>query len=134
MEHNVMSSEKFEASTQYNDLTGSSAADRADDGDAHDWLKDQGLIADGEYLLGIEAYISPSTFADDSDIMVNVYFYIVAAESFDSAVASAKQAEVVNGRKLSREMTTKDFFSLFKRFSITLSSGGELEGREFSNE
>jgi hypothetical protein len=39
-----MSTDTFKASVQYNDLTGSAAADRADMSDASVWLKKHGLI------------------------------------------------------------------------------------------
>ena len=44
--------EVFEASVQYNDLKGSSAADNADMTGAAKWLKQNGHIND-EYVVGI---------------------------------------------------------------------------------
>ena len=52
-----MHAEKFSASVQYGDLKGSAAADRADRGNADDWLKNNGLKQEGEFLLGITLYV-----------------------------------------------------------------------------
>ena len=38
----------------------------------------------------------------------------------------------INLRKVAQDLSPEEFFSLFKRFSLTLSSGGILEGHEYS--
>ena len=126
-----MNSETFKASVQYNDLLGSSAADMADVGDAIAWLKQRGHLGHGDFLLGVEAYISPSILPKDSDISVSASFIIVQADSFELAANAAKASEPAAARKVTLDMTCKDFFSLFKRFNVTLSSSGVLEGREY---
>jgi len=44
--------QNFTASVQYDDFKGTAAADRADHGDASDWLEKKGLKQNGEFLLG----------------------------------------------------------------------------------
>ena len=51
---------QFMASVQYNDLKGSAAADRSDVGGASKWLKDNGHIKDGEYVIGFSIFAGES--------------------------------------------------------------------------
>jgi len=129
-----MSSDIFKASVQYNDLLGSAAADRADMEDAGHWLQSQGLIKDGEFLVGIQVYVSSALITEGDEITLMTSFILVGADNFDSAVKSMKNVAVVRARKVSHDFSSTEFFSLFKRFNVTLSSGGELEGREYSFE
>jgi hypothetical protein len=70
--------ETFKASVQYNDLLGSVAADRADSDDAHTWLEQNGHIQAGEFLLGIEAYVSIPGRSACSDVIVDASFMLVS--------------------------------------------------------
>ena len=45
--------EQFKASVQYNDLTGTSAADKADNISARKWLANKGFIKEDEFVVGI---------------------------------------------------------------------------------
>ncbi len=129
-----MSSETFQASVQYNDLTGSAAADRADQGDATQWLKNNGLINGGEFLIGIEIYILPSTILPKDEIVISTSFIISEANNFESASNTIRETTPVKVRKVTRDLSPKEFFSLFKRFNVTLSGSGVLEGREYDSE
>lgn len=127
-----MSSDTFKASTQYNDLLGSAAADRADQDDARSWLECQGLIKAGESLVGIETYVSSALVAEGQEIVLSTSFILVQAANFDDAAADMRNAETIATRKVSHDFSPTEFFSLFKRFNVTLSSAGELEGRQYS--
>lgn len=125
-----MSAESFTASVQYDDYKGSSAADRADHGDAQDWLQSQGLISQGEFLAGIKVYVGSLNNNPDDEIVASVNFFVSPASGFDKFSSSAKTDGPVQMRRISREMSLREFFRLFKRLEISLSSKGELEGRE----
>lgn len=127
-----MSSDTFKASTQYNDLSGSSAADRADMDDAGRWLESQGVIKAGEFLVGIETYVSSALVAEGQEVSLRTSFILVQAGNFDEAAADMRNAEIIPARKVSHDFSPTEFFSFFKRFSVTLSSAGELEGRQYS--
>jgi hypothetical protein len=127
-----MSSDTFKASTQYNDLLGSAAADRADQDDAGSWLESQGLIKAGEFLVGVETYVSSALAAEGQEIVLSTSFILVQAANFDDAAADMRNAETIPARKVSHDFSPTEFFSLFKRFNVTLSSAGELEGRQYS--
>jgi len=129
-----MSSETFKASVQYNDFLGSAAADRADMDDAGHWLESQGLIKEGEFLVGVEVYVASALVAEGEEIKLMTSFILVQAGSFDDAAADMKSIEIVPARKVSHDFSPAEFFSFFKRFNVTLSSGGELEGRQYSFE
>ncbi|MEA9797159.1 hypothetical protein GGR75_004053 [Xanthomonas campestris] len=123
--------ETFKASVQYNDLLGSVAADRADSGDARTWLEQNGHLRAGEFLIGMDVYVRIPGGAAGSDVVVDVSFVLVQAANFESAVELLRTSSPAPVRKLSLEFTAKDFFSFFKRFNLTLSSSGELEGCKY---
>lgn len=117
---------KFEASVQYNDMKGSSAADTADGITLSMWLRDQGDIQEGEHVIGTTTYVGENhgTHRDP----VKVTFYVSKLESkYDSVMEMIKAKRVFRPKKITKEMNIVDFLSLFKRFEITLSIGGMLE-------
>ncbi len=123
--------ERFKASVQYNDLTGSVAADRTDLGGPHTWLEQNGHMRPGEFLLGMDVYVRIPGNTAASDVVVDVSFVLVQADNFDAAKEVLRTEDPVKARKVAAEFTAKDFFLFFKRFNLTLSSSGELEGREY---
>ena len=125
-----MGTEIFKASTKYNDLAGSSAADRADMNDASNWLKDQNLIKSSEILVGYNIYVSPALSAGTEGILISVTFILFGDSNYDSFSETIATDGFIKVRKIAHDFTPHEFFSLFKRFNVTLSSGGLLEGRE----
>ena len=123
--------ETFKASVQYNDLTGSVAADRADNGDARSWLEQNGHLRAGEFLIGMDVYVRIPGGAAGGDVVVDVSFILVQATNFESAAELLRNSDPVAVRKLSLEFTARDFFLFFKRFNLTISSSGKLEGCEY---
>lgn len=121
----------FKASVQYNDLTGSVAADRADAGDARTWLEQNGHLRSGEFLIGMDVYVRIPWGASGGDVVVDVSFVLVQATNFESVAELLREHDPVAVRKLSLEFTARDFFLFFKRFNLTLSSSGMLEGCEY---
>ena len=124
--------ETFKASVQYNDLTGSAAADRADVGDARTWLEQNGHLRPGEFLIGMDVYFRIPGNASGGDVVVDVSFILVQAANFESATDLLRNNDPVAVRKLSLELSARDFFLFFKRFNLTLSSSGKLEGCEYN--
>ena len=123
--------ETFKASVQYNDMLGSVAADRADNGDARSWLEQNGHLRAGEFLIGMDAYVRTQGRTASSDVMVDVSFMLIQAANFEAAAEALRSGGPAAIRKLSLEFAAKDFFSFFKRFNLTLSSAGNLEGCEY---
>ena len=122
--------EVFKASVQYNDLKGSAAADRADMTDAAKWLKDNGHITD-EYVVGISMWAGENhgTHRDP----VSVKFLVSSLNGYDNVPEMLQSSgEPIKVREIRLDMNVADFFALFKRFEITLSNGGLIEGRTYA--
>ncbi|RRN55986.1 hypothetical protein EIM48_10030 [Pseudoxanthomonas sp. SGNA-20] len=126
-----MSTDTFKASVQYNDLTGSAAADRADMSDASVWLKKHGLINDNELLVGYEIYVGQLSTGPTDKVSISTTFLLAQTSAMDSFSSSVKGGGSINLRKVTQDLSPEELFSLFKRFNVTLSSGGLLEGREY---
>lgn len=126
-----MSTDTFKASVQYSDLTGSSAADRADMSDASTWLNAKGLINSNEILVGYDIYVSPLLWGASGSVTISTTFLLATSGGIDSFADNVRRGSI-NLRKVAQDLSPEEFFSLFKRFSLTLSSGGILEGHEYS--
>ena len=121
--------EVFEASVQYNDLKGSSAADNADMTDAAKWLKQNGHIND-EYVVGISMWAGENHGTHQDP--VSVKFMVSSLDGYASIPEKLESSSAPLPIRVIRiDMPLADFFALFKRLEITLSSGGLLEGKQF---
>ncbi|MDH1313864.1 hypothetical protein N5C36_07165 [Shewanella xiamenensis] len=126
-----MTTEKFKASVQYNDLQGSSAADNADFGDATKWLSENGLIDEQENLVGIKVYIGENHCEHNEPVFVE---FLIDSTTRNLNDVSGAEGSPIALRRVSKDMSINDFFALFKRFEITLSSMSELENKHYSYE
>ena len=127
-----MGTDTFKASVHYNDLTGSSAADRADMSDATDWLKSKGLINSNEMLIGYEIHVSPILSGKSGNVIISTTFLLTASENFDSFANSLHAGSPIHLKKVKQDLSPEEFFSLFKQFNLTLSTKGLLEGNEYN--
>jgi hypothetical protein len=120
----------FKASVQYNDLKGSAAADRADMTDAAKWLKDNGHITN-EYVVGISMWVGENKgiYRDP----VSVKFLVSSLNGYDNIPEMLQASnDPIKVREIRIDMNIADFFTLFKRFEITLSNDGIIEGRTYA--
>ena len=126
-----MTLETFKAGTQYNDHSGSVSVDDRDMGGLHEYFRKNGAIGEGEYLVGIEVYsgLGPGSTHDGT---IQVAAFIVSANGYENAAEMVASSDPLLVRKFDVEMTFIEFFSLFKRFSLTLSTNSMLEGRQIS--
>jgi hypothetical protein len=126
-----MHAEKFIASVQYGDFKGSAAADGADRGDAGAWLTSNGLRQEGEFLLGITLYIGENHGKHEDPVYAE--FLLASAGDHDNVQAMIDaNAGPILVRRVKREIPLTEFFGLFKRFSVHLSSHGMLEGKDYT--
>lgn len=109
---NKMEKEHFKAHVQYDDWKGSVAADSADQEDFSDFLRDKGILKEGEIVKGISFY-SAERFFD--------------VEAFVSDDEHGLRREKV-------KMTLEEFFKTFKRFSVKISRNGELDDQDIEFE
>ncbi len=110
-----MSEENFTASVQYDDFTGTVAADNADQGSLSSWLRDEELTEENEFLIGVEMYSGDSFLEDENSAWVG----LLLQNSDDNTI-----------RKIRVDMSLEDFFSFFKRFEIKISRDGQLTDEE----
>jgi hypothetical protein len=131
-----MEQETFEAVVQYGDLFGSIAADRGDKESVCDWLRTRELLLPGEIMCGISLSIGEN-HGEEIVNPVHVNIYLWSGDSIDllnEQIRSTSGPLVV--RKIETVMSFPEFFSLFKRFSLTLSPAkfgtqhGVLEGAD----
>jgi hypothetical protein len=116
-----MNADVFTPFSQYEDLQGSVAADRADLDSAEHWLENQGLVNEGEHLAGIRASVCPSSEGNDSYVLVN-FLLIPNETNLRRRTPGVNDPPPIVVRQLQREMKLGDFFLFFKQFEFTLSS------------
>lgn len=126
-----MRSEIFSASVQYDDWTGTAAADSADQNDAQEWLVAKGYKEPGEYLVGVSVYVGENRGPHKDPVYVS--FLLAPQGTHDDVKARiTSSGEHLKVRKVQVEMKIADFFSLFKRFEVALSMHGMLDQRPFA--
>jgi len=121
--------EKFKSSVQYNDLSGTIAADKADLSGPSDFLKKKKLIKEDEHLIGVTMWAGENHGVHKDP--VNVKFIVSKLYGHDN-IPRMIATNDIKVRIVQFDMTVKDFFSLFKRISLTLSHDGILEGKEIN--
>ncbi|ENP0826395.1 hypothetical protein ACCI36_003564 [Vibrio parahaemolyticus] len=114
-------SRTFQSATQYGDFKGSITVD-----DPHDvprTLLEKIGISDNEFIVAMEM-TSGDCHGEHKD-PVHVNFFVSELMPYDEALS-----EPENLKQISTTLTLYEFFSLFKRASLTLSRKGLLEGKE----
>lgn len=123
----------FKASVQYDDLKGSVAADNADKGDTKDFLKREGHIIDGEFVVGIR--MSAGANHGKHKNPVSVSFLVSELKGYKNVPEMIEASgESIELREIQLDMDLVEFFTLFKRFELTLSNGGRIEGVSYTTE
>lgn len=133
-----MEQETFEPSVQYQDFSGSVAADRGDRETIYHWLNARNLLQQGELVCGISLSIGEN-HGEEVVNPVKVSIYLAEFNSIDSL---CEKVNSISGplavRRVETVMTLPEFLSLFKRLSLTLSPTkfgtiqGILEGVELT--
>ncbi|HYG49230.1 MAG TPA: hypothetical protein VD846_14960 [Allosphingosinicella sp.] len=120
----------FKAGVQYGDFEGSAAADRADQDDLGDYLRKNGLMQPGEFLVAAEVWIGEN----HGGVVKNPFIraLVVNAPDYDGAVREVLNQDPVPVRKIDLPLSLNDFIGLFKRFAVTLTiRGGDLHGKDY---
>ena len=119
-----MSTERFVASVQYNDWKGTVAADSSDSNSAEHWLDEKGLRKSDEFLIGISIFVGENHGTHKDPI--SVMFLLATRGSHDGVEAKINRGEPLSVREEITDMNLTEFFGLFKRFSVNISSYGML--------
>ena len=120
----------FEAGVQYKDLDGSVHADRDDNQDATDYLRKHHNIPADSFVLGIQVYSSVHNVRENTLTVRFLHSNVGGYESIPEKMKAEGDALALN--EIEIEMPYNEFFGLFKRFSLTLSSNGLLEGKSYT--
>lgn len=126
-----MATENFHASAKYGDFKGTAQADGHDRVDFRVHLEQRGLIKEGEFLVGIEAWSGEVT-AQPSDKAFQVTAILARPGDHDSVKAAVDTGKPLPVRRVKLEMPPDVFFGFFKRLSISLSSHGMIDGKEIT--
>jgi hypothetical protein len=100
------------ARTQYNDFTGSIAADDDDNSPFSEWLSDQARLSEEESVAGFSIYRS-SPYMPDED-------------SFGIAICVRSGSGQMRWRDSGMRLDLTTLFRMFKRFHI-IASWGEID-------
>jgi hypothetical protein len=118
--------EKFKASTQYGDWEGTASADNAHNS-IHDYLLQQKLMEEGEFLVGVSLYSSENSIYMRAFVLPGKADFKSVKDALDSTDGP------ISVREVNLTLKLEEFLDLFKRFDVVLTSHGlELEGREYS--
>lgn len=123
---------EFTVLVQYNDWKGASAADDADSISLSRYLKNEGLINEGEFLIAASLWVGENHGGKLGVVGVRAFLY--AKESTFEDVKSALNAEQgpIPVRVVEVELTLDEYVGLFKRFAVILTRKDlNIEGREY---
>lgn len=115
----------FKASVQYNDYTGTVAADNLDINTIKDKLTKIGLIKHNEFIIGIKFYPLSRLSNQNKDISVD--YFILDNFNFENFQENLKKGIKPITKKINQELTFHEFFNLFKRFEGMLSWKGLID-------
>ncbi|MBH0071161.1 hypothetical protein I6E78_03965 [Pseudoalteromonas sp. NZS127] len=120
----------FEAGVQYKDLDGAVQADRDDNQNATDYLREHHNIPEDSFVLGIQVYSSVHNVRENT---LTVRFLHSNVGGYDNIQEKMKtEGDDLALNEVEIDMPYNVFFGLFKRFSLTLSSNGLLEGKSYT--
>jgi hypothetical protein len=125
--------QNFKASVQYDDLLGSVAADKADKNGPSKWLSEKKLIEEGELVVGISMYSGENHGTHQDPVYVT--FLVTDLKGYENVPEMLDSIDgPIQVRTIDVDMNLTDFFALFKRFNVTLSTKGMMEGQQYRSE
>jgi hypothetical protein len=128
-----MPTDTFRAGVQYNDWTGTAAADNDGDHDLHQLLKSKKLIdTDKEFLLGASLRVGENHGGKIQPPYVSAIITPLD-NAYDNLEAKLKATKgPIPARRVEIELTLEEFVGLFKRFAVVLTTRGlDLDDREY---
>lgn len=124
-----MPTETFRAHVQYGDFKGTAAADRADQNDLADVLRAQGLMQEGETMLGVELWIGENRGEVRDPVQVTVL--MAGAGDYETVAQMVAANNPVPVRRVITQMPLMQFMACFKRFSVAVSPFELMAGRQY---
>ncbi|MFM5298887.1 hypothetical protein ACET9X_08170 [Aeromonas veronii] len=120
----------FEPSVQHKDLDGSVHADRDDNQNATDYLRNHHHISGNSFVLGIQVYSSVHNVREHTLTVRFLHSNVGGYDNIQEKMKAEGDALALN--EIEIDMPYNEFFGLFKRFSLTLSPNGLLEGKSYA--
>ncbi|MGU5844827.1 hypothetical protein [Aeromonas hydrophila] len=120
----------FEPGVQYKDLDGSVYADRDDNLNATDYLRNHHHISENNFVLGIQVYSSVHNVREHTLTVRFLHSNVGGYDNIQEKIKAEGDALALN--EIEIDMPYNEFFGLFKRFSLTLSPNGLLEGKSYA--
>ncbi|MEE4679824.1 hypothetical protein V2K56_09240 [Pseudomonas alliivorans] len=124
-----MSMDFFNASVQYNDYKGTTAADAHDSHAIDAYMVSNGLKSEDERIIGIKMW-SGENHGSVPRQPVDITAYLVESPSFEEVRIALESPNAVPVKQVRFEMSLEQFFGLFKRFEIAITRHEEFIGRE----
>ncbi|EOX4450792.1 TPA: hypothetical protein ACVOYP_002358 [Vibrio alginolyticus] len=119
----------FEPGVQYKDLDGGVHADRDDNQNATDYLRKHHHVPEDHFVFGIQVYSSVHDVQSNTLSVRFLHSNVAGYENIQQKM-EAEGAELTLN-EIEIDMPYNEFFGLFKRFSLTLSPNGLLEGKPY---
>ncbi|MEO3357224.1 hypothetical protein [Acinetobacter haemolyticus] len=119
--------EVFNAGLQYDDYKGTVACDDTDLKTLKSELRKLFKLDKDSFIIGIKVDANYKGRTSDIDNF-SVIIYTPEDQDYEDKIGNNEE---VNVKKLSTNISLQDFFKLFKRFQITLSSKGEFENAKY---
>ncbi|ENG3801668.1 hypothetical protein [Proteus mirabilis] len=124
----MMSIENFSAGVQYDDYKGSTAADNQDINNIYKYLEGKQLKIKDKVIVGIS--LDASHLSLDPDHELSVRFFLSDLQGESDVPTLIKSKNPLSVKEIKIDMSYKEFFQLFKRFNLTLSTKGLLENKD----
>lgn len=119
--------EDFNAGVQYDDYKGTVACDDTDLTTLKSELRKLFDLEKHSEIIGIKVDANYKGRTSEIDNLT-VIIYLPENQDYKNKIGSNEEIKV---KKLSKNISIQDFFKLFKRFQITLSSKGEFENAKY---
>ena len=120
----------FSAHVQYDDWTGTGAADAADPDDIRSFAVRKGLLTDDEFLVGFEFYSGAKSSIEPRYFAVRIF--VIEAGNYDGAVQEIAKRHPIPVHVRDLDVGLDEFFDFFKRFNVVLTQRGlGLGNREY---
>lgn len=121
--------ESFDASVHYDDWKGTAAADNSDHLRITEYLRNQNLMSDDEFLLSI----SFGVIQGHNHIRAFIYQGGPDIQGVNELIAA--MTDPVPVREVRLDMTSDEFLNLFKMFQVKLQYKElDLEGKELETQ
>ncbi|HFF2591152.1 hypothetical protein [Acinetobacter baumannii] len=120
-----MTTERFIAATQYDNYTGTAAAETQG---FSEFLKSKNLILENEFIIGIDFSPVESNSKGKKEIFLQIY--LVKDFNYENYRENTKFETILDVRKVETYLDIVQFFDLFKRFNVSISWQALLENKE----